>query len=72
MTAAADTAVRLDVSGLTDVGRKRKTNEDHFVVAALQKSVSVRQTSLPDAPCRSARRSASTGHGAADCRASDG
>jgi protein phosphatase len=47
MTAAAETSVRVDVAGLTDVGRKRKTNDDHFVIATLQKTVVIRQTSLP-------------------------
>ena len=35
-------------SGLSDVGLKHKVNEDHFVIAALQRSADVRQTSLPD------------------------
>jgi protein phosphatase len=48
MTAAAELAVRVDASGLTDVGRKRKQNEDHFVIVSLQKSAQVRQTSLAD------------------------
>ena len=47
MTAAAETAVKVDVAGLTDVGRKRKANDDHFVIAALQRTVAIRQTSLP-------------------------
>jgi protein phosphatase len=46
MTAAAETSVRVDVAGLTDVGRKRKTNDDHFVIASLQKNIVIRQTSL--------------------------
>ncbi|MGH7579251.1 MAG: PP2C family protein-serine/threonine phosphatase [Gemmatimonadales bacterium] len=48
MTAAAEVAVRVDASGLTDVGRKRKVNEDHFVIVSLQKAAQVRQTSLAD------------------------
>jgi protein phosphatase len=48
MTAPAGTEVRVDASGLTDVGRKRKVNEDHFVIVSLQKSAQVRQTSLED------------------------
>ena len=39
MTVAEGTAVRVDVAGLMDVGRKRKANEDHFVIATLQKTV---------------------------------
>jgi serine/threonine protein phosphatase PrpC len=47
MTAAAETSVRVDVAGLTDVGLKRKANDDHFVIAGLQRTVVIRQTSLP-------------------------
>ena len=47
MTAAAETGVKVDVAGLTDVGRKRKVNDDHFVIAGLQRTVVIRQTSLP-------------------------
>jgi serine/threonine protein phosphatase PrpC len=50
MTAAAETSVRVDVAGLTEVGRKRKTNDDHFVIASLQRTVVIRQTSLPSDP----------------------
>jgi PPM family protein phosphatase len=48
MTAAAETSVRVDARGLTDVGKKRTSNEDHFVVMTLQKSAEVRETNLPD------------------------
>lgn len=48
MTAAAGVEVSVDASGLTDVGRKRKANEDHFVIVSLQKTADVRQTSLAD------------------------
>ncbi len=37
MTATAETSVRVDARGLTDVGKKRKANEDHFVVMSLRK-----------------------------------
>jgi protein phosphatase len=36
----------MDCSGLTDIGRVRKTNEDQFLIADLNKSMLVRQTSL--------------------------
>jgi len=48
MTAAAETGVRVDARGLTDVGKKRKGNEDHFVVLSLRRAVEVRDTSLSD------------------------
>ena len=48
MTATAETSVRIDARGLTDVGKKRTANEDHFVVMTLRKSAEVRETSLPD------------------------
>ncbi|MHB1423208.1 MAG: PP2C family protein-serine/threonine phosphatase [Gemmataceae bacterium] len=37
---------KMDCSGLTDVGRVRETNEDQFLIADLNKSMLVRQTSL--------------------------
>src|SRR5262249_38518521 len=37
---------KMDCSGLTDVGRVRQTNEDQFLIADLNKSMLVRQTSL--------------------------
>jgi protein phosphatase len=48
MTAAAETAVRVDARGLTDIGKKRKANEDQFVIMTLSKAAQVRETSLPD------------------------
>jgi PPM family protein phosphatase len=48
MTATAATGVRVDAKGLTDIGKKRKANEDHFVVLTLRKVVEVRDSSLAD------------------------
>jgi protein phosphatase len=48
MTATAVATTRVDASGLTDVGRKRKQNEDHFVIVSLRKAAEVRQTSVAD------------------------
>jgi protein phosphatase len=39
----------VDVFGATDVGRKRKVNEDQFMIGELSKSILVRQTSLSHA-----------------------
>jgi serine/threonine protein phosphatase PrpC len=39
--------VSVEAFGLTDRGRVRDANEDHFVIAQVNKSVEVRQTSLP-------------------------
>ena len=48
MTATPVASVQVDASGLTDVGRKRKANEDHFVIMALRQAAEVRQTSVQD------------------------
>ena len=37
---------QMDCYGLTDVGRKRPTNQDHFLIADLNKSMRVHATSL--------------------------
>ena len=49
MTEAVMDAMSASVEafGLTDRGRVRDANEDHFVIAQVNKSVEVRQTSLP-------------------------
>ncbi len=39
----------LDIFGLTDVGRVRAGNEDHFVIASIRKSVTISQSSLTPA-----------------------
>ncbi len=41
-------AVTIDAFGASDVGRERSANEDGFVVAALEKNLEVRATSLED------------------------
>lgn len=38
----------IDIYGLTHIGRVRKTNQDHFLIASLRKRMDLRQTSLPD------------------------
>jgi len=48
MTATAVASVQVDACGLTDVGRKRKANEDHFVIVSLRKAAEVRQTNVSD------------------------
>lgn len=48
MTATAVTSVRIDACGQTDIGLRRKANEDHFVIMTLRKAVEVRQTSVQD------------------------
>jgi protein phosphatase len=41
------TDVSVEAFGLSDRGKVRDANEDHFVIAQVNKSVEVRQTSLP-------------------------
>jgi PPM family protein phosphatase len=40
---------RVESFGYSHVGRVRQTNEDHYVIASLQRSVQLRQTNLDDA-----------------------
>ena len=37
---------QMDCFGLSDVGQKRPTNQDHFLIADLNKSLRVQSTSL--------------------------
>jgi protein phosphatase len=48
MTATAMSSVRVDACGQTDIGLRRKVNQDHFVILKLFKAAEVRQTSVPD------------------------
>ena len=41
-------SVRVDVSGLTNIGKNRSVNEDHFVIGAFAKSLQLLDTSLED------------------------
>ncbi len=41
--------IQVDVHGLTDVGKVRKSNQDQFLIAALHKVVEIHGTSIPDA-----------------------
>src|SRR5574341_380562 len=43
---AVTSPVRVDAFGITDVGRVRAVNEDHFVIAHLSRSVAIQHTSL--------------------------
>jgi len=44
----ADTRRLIESFGISHTGNVRKVNEDHFVTAALQRSVQIRQTNLDD------------------------
>lgn len=48
MTATATTSVRVDAWGQTDIGLRRKVNQDHFVILRLFKAAEVRQSSVAD------------------------
>lgn len=48
----------VDVFGLSDVGKKRTRNEDHFVIATLRKEIALRQSNLADTSVFDAVRSA--------------
>ncbi|KPK08354.1 MAG: hypothetical protein AMS20_02145 [Gemmatimonas sp. SG8_28] len=41
-------AADIDVFGLTDTGRVRSDNQDHFLIASLHKLLKVQRTSLPE------------------------
>ena len=64
MTATA-VAARVDASGLTDVGLKRKVNEDHFVIAAASSS------SITGGPTGASRRTTASTTSTASYRQSE-
>ena len=45
---AAAPSVIIDACGLSDRGKVRTANQDYFVVAAVQKSVAIRHSNVPD------------------------
>ena len=48
MLAEAQARTRVDIAGLSDVGKVRKANEDHFAVMTLRKAVELRATNLQE------------------------
>jgi protein phosphatase len=48
MSPAPPIPARIDTFGLTDTGKVRSQNEDQFLLASLDKSLSLQHTSLPD------------------------
>ncbi len=46
------TDAEIDVYGLSDVGRVRKENQDHFLVASLEKHLAMRMGNIPDPTLR--------------------
>jgi serine/threonine protein phosphatase PrpC len=44
-------SLRCQVSGLTDQGKKRAANQDHFLIADLSRLLTVQQSSLPGPDC---------------------
>lgn len=59
MTMVTLSATGIDVFGLTDMGKVRQNNEDHFVIATIRKSVEMQHTSIEaEHPLRRAASSA--------------
>jgi len=46
------TDAEIDVYGVSHAGKVRKENQDHFLIASLEKHLAVRQTNLPDVSLR--------------------